>query len=219
MVCGWAVRGVPITVAQRGIDRYFERYYASGPRRRPVRIDFCEADVLDVFDEWRRAVGVTSSAVAGGDAGADLPASAEAAAGGEVGPTPSHAAKRESLAAHLERVVARLTAMRAGGDRSLDSIIDAIVQELDTERGAARTLRGRARADLLQRLVDLDGQLLSAARGGLSDADRSALRRDAEAELAPFRARMPQAAFERSVAACMDRLLRDRFRIPTLSLE
>src|SRR5688572_16742586 len=59
MVCGWAARGVPVSAAQRGIDRYFERYYAKGPRRRPVRIDFCEADVLDVFDEWRRAVGVT----------------------------------------------------------------------------------------------------------------------------------------------------------------
>jgi hypothetical protein len=38
-----------------GIDRYFERYYRKGPRRRPVKIDFCEADVLDVFDEWRGA--------------------------------------------------------------------------------------------------------------------------------------------------------------------
>src|SRR5688572_23605274 len=57
-VCGWATRGVPLTIAQRGIDRYFDRYYARGPRRRPVRIEFCEADVLDVFDEWRRAVGV-----------------------------------------------------------------------------------------------------------------------------------------------------------------
>src|SRR5918993_5637438 len=57
-VCGWASRGIPIKVAYRGIDRYVERYYAKGPRRRPVRVEFCEADVLDVFDEWRRAVGV-----------------------------------------------------------------------------------------------------------------------------------------------------------------
>src|SRR6266536_838615 len=59
-VSGWAAQGVPLTVAFRGIDRYCERYYAKGPRRRPVRIEFCEADVLDVFDEWRRAVGVPS---------------------------------------------------------------------------------------------------------------------------------------------------------------
>src|SRR4029079_19406429 len=62
-VSGWASQGVPLKVACRGIDRYFERYYAKGPRRRPVRIDFCQADVLDVFDEWRRAVGLPSAAV------------------------------------------------------------------------------------------------------------------------------------------------------------
>jgi len=55
LVAGWAAQGVPLKVAFKGIDRYFERYYAKGPRRRPVKIDFCEADVLDVFDQWRRA--------------------------------------------------------------------------------------------------------------------------------------------------------------------
>ncbi len=59
-VRGWAESGVPLKVVFAGIDRYFERYYAKGPRRRPVRIDFCEADVLDVFDEWRRAVGLSA---------------------------------------------------------------------------------------------------------------------------------------------------------------
>ena len=50
LVSGWAARGVPLKVAYQGIDRYFERYYRKGPRRRPVKVDFCEADVLDVFD-------------------------------------------------------------------------------------------------------------------------------------------------------------------------
>jgi hypothetical protein len=64
LVTAWAAQGVPLKVAFGGIDRYFERYYAHrarGPRRRPVRIDFCEADVLDTFDEWRRATGVTAA--------------------------------------------------------------------------------------------------------------------------------------------------------------
>ena len=61
-VSGWAAQGVPLAVAFRGIDRYCERYYAKGPRRRPVRIEFCEADILELFDDWRRAVGVTQLA-------------------------------------------------------------------------------------------------------------------------------------------------------------
>jgi hypothetical protein len=62
MVCGWATTGVPLKIALRGIDRCCERLEARGPRRRPVRIEFCEADVLDAFDDWRRAVGVTAPA-------------------------------------------------------------------------------------------------------------------------------------------------------------
>src|SRR5262249_59504727 len=72
IVSAWASRGIPIKIAFEGVDRYFERYYRSGPRRRPVKIDFCEADVLDVFDEWRRATGVRTAAP-GAAAGAAEP--------------------------------------------------------------------------------------------------------------------------------------------------
>src|SRR3989337_429929 len=66
-VCGWAARGIPVKIVFRGIDRYFERYYAKGPRRRPVRVEFCEADVLDVFDDWKRAVGLGSGGSLGSE--------------------------------------------------------------------------------------------------------------------------------------------------------
>src|SRR6478672_7333926 len=79
-VCGWAARGIPLSIAQQGIDRYFERYYAKAtPRRRPVQIQFCEADVLDVFDEWRRAVGVAEASEDGEAGGVRR---ADSAAGG-----------------------------------------------------------------------------------------------------------------------------------------
>src|SRR5215813_3003793 len=98
-VCGWASRGIPLKLAMRGIDRYFERYYAKGPQRRPVRIEFCEADVLDVFDEWRRSVGVVS--VTSGDNAEDTVSNRGRAGAG-------------TLPAHLERVIARLTILRSG---------------------------------------------------------------------------------------------------------
>jgi hypothetical protein len=195
-VCGWAENGVPIKVACRGIDRHFERYYAKGPRRRPVRIDFCEADVLDVFDEWRRAVGV-------GSAGIDV----------------ERRDRHEPLPSHLERVVARLGALRSENDSAFDTLIESMLRELDAARVTARSVRGAARAVLLQRLTDLDAQLLAAARERLTTDSHAELRREAEAELAPFRARMPQAAYEQSLAACMDRLLREQARLPILTLE
>src|SRR5262249_31891303 len=149
-VCAWAERGVPLRVAYSGIDRYFERYYAKGPRRRPVRIEFCEADVLDVFDEWRRAVGV--------------PLEGPPAAAAHATASP------ETLPAHLERAIARLTALRAGEDRRLDDALSAAVAELDAARSAAKGARGPARDAILERLRRLDVSLLTAARATCDQA-------------------------------------------------
>jgi hypothetical protein len=200
-VCGWMTRGVPLKVTCRGIDRYFERYYAKGPRRRPVRIEFCEADVLDVFDEWRRAVGVTAAAVGDGDAAS--------------GP----ARRQASLPAHLERAIARLTTLRGSGDGPFDEVIDGAVRELDTMKGEAKGPRGEARARLLARLRALDAALLAAARRRCDETVLRQLAADADAELAPFRARMPGEAYEASRDACIARLIRERARLPVVALD
>jgi hypothetical protein len=201
-VRGWATRGIPIKVVFRGIDRYFERYYAKGPRRRPVRVEFCEADVMDVFDEWRRSVGV-------GQPDTD---SAEPAGG--------HAARpRESLSAHLEKLVARLTTRRGGANRSLDAALDAIVRELDAARAGARGVRGERREALLNRLRELDGVLLTAAREGCGADTLRTLEAEADAQLAPFRARMAASAYAQSHQACLDRLIREHTQLPTIAFD
>jgi hypothetical protein len=209
-VCGWAARGVPLTIAQRGIDRYFDRYYAKGPRRRPVRIEFCEADVLDVFDEWRRAVGVPAAEA---HSGAAAPASAE-----NNGSDPADEPDRRhaSLPVHLDRVIARLTTLRAGEDRRLDALLDDIVRELDGARGAARRLRGQARDAFLERLAALDRTLLDAARAQSDPSTLQRLSAEADAELAPFRARMAPEAYARARVACIDRAIRELRRLPIL---
>ncbi|PYR65251.1 MAG: hypothetical protein DMF88_20520 [Acidobacteria bacterium] len=86
LVQGWFSRGIPLKIAMQGIDRGVERRRAKDTRRRPVPIEFCEDDVLDVFEEWKRSVGVSEAGRAGG--------------AGEAG--------RESLPGHLERVIAHV---------------------------------------------------------------------------------------------------------------
>ena len=98
LVLHWERQGIPLKIAFQGIDRYFERYYRRGPRRRPVKVDFCEADVLDVFDEWRRAVGL-ARAVDASDAASD------GAVGERAAESLALRVKRSSLPEHLERVV------------------------------------------------------------------------------------------------------------------
>jgi len=221
LVAAWAAQGVPLKVAFKGIDRYFERYYAKGPRRRPVKIDFCEADVLDVFDEWRRATGVTAvrdglNTVAYRSSGVD------SVAGESVGDGPQAVpvrAEKRSLRAHLERVVMRLTSARASGaiGEAFDGLIDRVSRELEMARADPRGLRGEARRAVIDRLTALDAELLEQARGMLDDAARTAMVREADEELIPFRAGMPPDAFTRARHAAVDRLVRDRLGLPTIS--
>ena len=196
VVSRWAADGVPLKVAQRGIDRYFERYYRKGPRRRPVRIEFCEADVLDAFDEWRRATGLT------------------AAAGGE-----DRSARPPSLPAHIERVLLRLTNGRAKGalGSAADPLIDRVSQELDLARATSGGVRGEARRALVARLAALDTELMELTRAGVDPSRRRAFENQAELELASFRASMPEDGYRRALAALVDRLVREELDLPTIS--
>jgi hypothetical protein len=203
LVAGWEAQGVPLNVALNGIDRCFERYYRKGPRRRPVKIDFCEADVLDAFDEWRRAVG--------------LPRNLDEAAGDD--PANQDRPRRGSLPAHLERVVMRLTAARATGrlGGEFDGLIDAAARELDLARSVASGLRGEARDALIARLAALDVEMLQAARAALDEQARTTLMNDADGDLTAFRDRMAADAWARARDAAFDRRVRERFGLPTVA--
>jgi hypothetical protein len=200
-VCGWAMQGVPLTIAFRGIDQYCERYYAKGPRRRPVRIEFCEADILDLFDDWRRAVGVTVEATA---------TTVEESAG-----------RRDTLPAHLNRLIARLTAVRTGAGRSepFHRLVDEAVREIDRMRPGATQARGGDRRALIDRLAELDRRLVDAAATELGETRAGALRAEAETEIAPFAIRMPAEARTRAAAVAFERRVREAVGLPVVTFE
>ncbi len=219
LVSRWQADGVPLKIVLRGVDRYFERYYRKGPRRRPVRIDFCEADVLDAFDEWRRAVlhvgHANGGAVSGvSDVSSTLRSGVHSAV--EAG-APRRA---PSLPAHLERALVKLTGARATGKlgAETDLLIDRVSFELDAARASARGLRGTARQSLVARLEAIDEELLLAVRATLDEAARLALQKEAEEELAGFRASMKDAAYNRAREAAINRLVRDQFGLPSLAM-
>jgi hypothetical protein len=204
-VQGWAQQGVPLKVAEAGIDRYFERYYRKGPRRRPVRIEFCEADVLDAFDDWRRAVGVARV----------VP---DATGGPDVEDPQPAARPRRSLASQIESALARLTVLR-GSDQagsSFGDALDAAVRGLDALRPDASRARGEAREELLRKIGVIEEALASAAFDSLSAPERGDLEREAATELEPFRARMAEAAYQESRRQAVQRLVRQRFGLPSM---
>ncbi len=204
-VQGWASQGVPLKVAEAGIDRYFERYYRKGPRRRPIRIEFCEADVLDAFDDWRRAVGVARvvpDSTGGPDVEEPLPASRS----------------RRSLVSQLDGALARLTVLR-GSDQAgpiLNAALETAVRHLDALRPDAARARGESRDALLARIAAIEDELAAAAFEALDPAARAAIEQEAAGELEPFRARMSDDAFRQSRRQALHRLVRQHFGLPSL---
>jgi hypothetical protein len=202
---GWAQQGIPLKVAEAGIDRYFERYYRKGARRRPVQIVFCEADVLDAFDDWRRAVGLSRVA-------------ADADGGPDVEEPVAASRPRRSLASQIDGALARLTVLR-GSDKAgpiIGAPLEAAVRALDALRPDAERVRGEARDALLQRVTEIEDTLAAEALAALKPDQRLAFEKDADAELAPFRPRMTAEAYAQSRRAAIHRLVRLHFSLPTL---
>lgn len=201
LVRQWAEEGIPLSVVFRGIDVRAERHRA-GPARRPLRIEFCEADVRDIFDGWRRAVGLPRAADATADSG-----SVEAAE-----------PRRRSLTRHLDRAIERLAAAagRLELPESLREAADRLLQELVAVRDGARKARGAAREEVVSRLPALDASLIQAARLSVAPEVLEALRAEAAQDLAPYRDRLDDAAWHRSIDVTVTRLLRDRLGLPTL---
>lgn len=198
-VCGWANRGVPLTVAYRGIDRYCERLAAragetKGGRRRPVRVEFCEGDILDLFDDWRRAVGIVQ-------------------AQGET--EPAGPARKPALTAHLERVVARLAGSRVRRSPAFEQHVEALLGEIDRLSAESKS-RGDARTAILDRLAELDRDLVRTATAELDSDTLAAARREAEAESSPFGSRLSADMRAQATDAAFERLIRDSLGLPRI---
>jgi hypothetical protein len=201
-VCSWAERGIPLKIAFRGIDRYCERYHARPGRRRPVRIEFCEADILDAFDEWRRAVGV--------GIGSESPAEDGSGTG-----------RKPSLSAHIDRVLARLRTLAAqrNGSTAFLLLVDDAIRELEQISSGGRAARGEVRTHIIDRLASIDRELTAGAARELDEERLAELTREAEAELAPFGDRLTASAREKGTAAAYERLVREEYRLPVVTYE
>jgi hypothetical protein len=193
-VCRWAEEGVPLAIARRGIDRYCERRAARGSSRpRPVRIEYCEADILALFDEWRRTVGV-----AAGPPGED------------------GAPRKAALTAHFERAVARLIARRSTGSPAFERHIEQLLGTLDRLAAESRKARGHARAAIIDTLDSLDRELITVAAAELDPEAVRQARSEAEAELAPFAARMAPEVRAGAIEAAFQRLVRESLGLPAI---
>jgi hypothetical protein len=202
LVRAWALAGVPLSVVRFGIDRKAERH-RTGASRRPLRLEFCEADVRAAYDAWRRAVGVGGSSLAPAD-GVD----------GEPGPARRPPSLSRQVARATERTVR--AAGRLDTPETLREALTRVLESLVVLHERARHARGEARTAIAQDLVALDRAIVQAAREAAAGEPLDHLRAQAADELESYRARMTSDAWQRSLDASLDRLLRERYGLPTL---
>lgn len=212
LVREWEASGIPLSLVTRAIDQKAERHRqgAAGRTGRPLRIEFCADDVNELFEDWKRAVGVS-----GGPGGPDAASAAASADTSGVEVVPS---RRPSLSKHLERVSERLSRLLGRHDlpETFLDRVNATISAVAAARDRARTARGAARDEIVVELQHVDEALMLAARDAVTAEERGEMRRQAETELGAFRNRLDPAAWDTALSATVDRLLREKFGLPTI---
>jgi hypothetical protein len=205
LVREWAVEGVPLGIVTRGIDVRVERHRASQAMR-PLRIEFCAGDVRQLFEHWRRAVGLTTHTATAGVEGVD------------DAPEPAAESRRPSLAKHLDRAIARLaaTAGQLDAPEALREGAAAFIDELTALRDRAKPLRGAAREEAQAELPAIDRRLAELAQRAATPDVAREVRREAEQDLSAYRGRLTGDRWHAAIAAMIDQRLRSRFGLPTL---
>lgn len=215
MVCDWERTGIPLGIIERAIEKRHLRYTANGARRRPLRIEFCEGDVIELFDQWRRAVGAPQAA----EQRACI-VSAASKSKSDYG----QSSPRTTLTAHLESVIQRLefwSEIRpiVSNDTELLQRVSKVVDFVSTCRKSVNGLRGNARQEVIAKLKLYDEELLASLRASADDILMQRLEFEARGSLEPFRSRMASEVFENAVTIATDRLLVNHFKLPSLSFD
>ena len=199
LVCDWAERQIPLHVVFRAIDRTVERRYGQGRLGRPIRIEFCEADVKELFNEWHRALGP-----------------------GALSSTPSRDQSRRSLVeSHVERTIDRLTAWRDNGEQvsTMMDVTTRAITDLNLVRDRIQILQGSVRQEVVDRLRQIEIELTAELHGMVDSETFESIQSEMEIELESFRERMPSEAFDKAKRVGIDRLLYDHFKLPKISFE
>nr|MBP8273030.1 hypothetical protein [Acidobacteriota bacterium] len=214
---------------QRGIDQKAERHLKGMAARsgRPLRIEFCENDVRELFEDWKRAVGITSAPEHQSTGAPEHPSTGapehpstgapEHTSTGAVIPS----SRRQSLSKHLERVSDRLSRLLGRHDLP-DEFLDCVNQAISTiatARERARSARGATRDEIVASVRPLDDVLIVAARKAIGPAVLAQLQQQAEADLGTYKGRLAPEAWQQAIQATTDRLLRDRLTLPVIDLD
>ena len=222
LMTAWKEMGVPLHVVLRGIEKSFDSY-ESRPRKRTVKtLFYCQEEVEAQFAEWMEsqtgahAKGETDeqSAV---DSNAEGAAAPVGGAGGGL-PFP-----RAVISAHLSdcrdelRRALDSRSQGTGGEALCEALSRAASRLEELASDFERSANPNAEA-LESSLADIEALLDRALRGSLSQEALDEARAGAAEQLKPYRARMERATYEQTLENLLAKALRERERVPRLSL-
>ncbi|MGI9035179.1 MAG: hypothetical protein ACR2GD_03960 [Pyrinomonadaceae bacterium] len=196
LIESWQERGVPLHIVLRAIEQVFDSYDAKPNRRRTVKsLTYCREEIEAQYEEWlERQIGKN--------------AAEEVQPSGE-----SNLFDDASILEHLRRVTAELTEARRAASGNLREVLERVsarLAELEKTRADAESLENSL-SDL-EKLID--GALLETA-------DKNTLEKinaEAAKNLASYRGKMDADVFRRTFDLMVLKTLRERARIPRLSL-
>lgn len=203
----WQRAGIPLRVVLQGIENCFDAHARRAPTARRINsLSYCRQEVLGLHEIYLGLRGV--------EAGRPAEAVPGAAPGA---PSPVE----RTLARHLGRLTRRAReSMTFASEAGLDRLVGALaaaVAEIKLLRkgiGSARPAPGA----LEQALEQLDAALLEAARRALPEGEWDSLEREAAAALGDAGNRMTSEALAATRQVAAVRLLRQRCRLPRLTL-
>lgn len=184
----WKDTGVPLHVVLRGIDRSFES--AARRQRNPPRtLFYCHPAVMEAFDEL-------SEAALGESEGQGRPAAP---------------ADRTALIEFMEALLAQLRRHDHSAVRQCAPLVEDLLAEV------------RARDELRPSRVDRDltslaGRLAKRLEAELPAGERRELDRQVASALKPYRKRLSEEMFEKLRESHRQRLVRERFGLPEMTI-
>lgn len=204
LIESWRRRGVPLDVVLRGIHTAFDGYDRLQRRSRKVNsLFYCQQEVEAQFERHLETqVG----------AGRSEKDSATAADNSQFAPA--------TVATYLDDRRQELVQLAREYKESprLDEVLRRAVRRLDEMIKRLRQSGAIDPEPLEAGLTEIEGWLLAGLRENLTIDDSAQLRREAEIQLKGYKQGMEAKIYEQTLENFIARRLRERFRVPRLSL-
>ncbi|TDI30149.1 MAG: hypothetical protein E2P03_09190 [Acidobacteria bacterium] len=192
LVASWLERNIPLPVVSRAIREVLENAAARGRRMPVLSLSYCRHEVEAEFSRYLEAMVGSSPQEGGGE-------------------------KRPSLRQRLNQKADRLGRAAAHWPEPARAPADLAITAL---RAAAQDLKagGTDPARLEERLALHERELMDHLEGCLTTTEGETLHTRCRERLAPYRQRMNEEVYQRTLRHALDTALRRHFKLPRLSL-